>query len=233
MSQDGLTEYKKYVTLGGLGPKDLNAFFKAEVPVEKRKRRKETVFNFRDQEEIDSVLDVAAIIKKKRKNSPPRVLLMRTLYESMARVSELTSLEVRDLEMFRYKKKTYSTILIRQGKGGKQRRVPVSDLLYEDLREYLGGRKTGPLFLSSWGRKYTRQYVGRICQEVSQQFEFDPPLTPHIFRHSMATFLLNEGKVGIEHLQSLLGHASIATTTIYAKSLPLAAFDAYKEAIPH
>ena len=144
----------------------------------------------------------------------------------MARVSELVNLEVQDLNC------KEAVLLIRFGKGGKERLVPISHTLAKDLEEYIGNRKSGPLFLSSLKKKYTTRYIQKICKEVSKFCEFNPPLTPHILRHSHATHLLNEG-VPIAHLQLLLGHADISTTTIYARSLPTVAIRAYRKIVRH
>jgi site-specific recombinase XerD len=146
----------------------------------------------------------------------------------MMRVSELVNLEVQDLSV------REATMLIRFGKGGKQRLVPISNTLAHDLKEHLAGRNQGPIFLSSWGRKYTTRYIQKICKEISIYCGFNPSLTPHIFRHSHATYLLNASPgVDIAHLQTLLGHADISTTTIYARSLPGVAIKAYRSVVKH
>lgn len=224
---------KKYSSICGnnnISPQRISDFFSdRSLPHPLPKKKKQKLFRFKFQEEIDQAVDGAAFIakiKKLRKNSPQRVLILQTLYESMARISELLNLEVQDLNP------KEAVLLIRFAKGGKERLVPISHTLATDLAEYIGNRKSGPLFLSSWGKKYTTRYIQKICKEISELCGFNPPLTPHILRHSHATHLLNEG-VPIAHLQLLLGHADISTTTIYARSLPGVAIKAYRKVVRH
>jgi site-specific recombinase XerD len=228
---EGLKEYLRFFKNSELNPELFHAVFgpynaKKQAKNAKAKAIRQKLFKFRYQEEIDRAIDGSDKISRQRprKNSPPRVLILRTLYESMVRVSELVSLEIQDINFEK------AAVLVRFGKGGKQRVVPVSHTLATDLKEYVQNRVQGPLFLSSWGREYTTRYIQKICKEVSQYCGFIPPITPHIFRHSHATYLLNAG-VEIAHLQMLLGHSDISTTTIYARSLPGVAIAAYRKVV--
>ncbi len=226
----GLKEYTSFCDRNKISPQRLHEFFNNTPPTGKPlKRTKQKLFRFKFQDEIDRAVDGSDKISRSirpRKNSPERVLILRALYESMARVSELVNLEVQDLNS------KEAVLLIQFGKGGKERLVPISHTLANDLEEYIKNRKSGPLFLSSLRKKYTTRYIQKICKEVSEFCEFNPPLTPHILRHSHATHLLNEG-VPIAHLQLLLGHADISTTTIYARSLPAVAIKAYRKVVRH
>jgi site-specific recombinase XerD len=229
---EGLKEYLQFFKESNLSPERFHAVFGPPGPQNKQpkdrqaKEIRQKLFKFRYSEEIDRVIEGSDKItrQKPRKNSPPRVLILRTLYESMVRVSELVSLEVQDINFEK------AAVLVRFGKGGKQRVVPISHTLAKDLKEYVQDRAQGPLFLSSWGREYTTRYIQKICKEVSEYCGFIPPITPHIFRHSHATYLLNAG-VDIAHLQMLLGHSDISTTTIYARSLPGVAIAAYRKVV--
>ena len=228
---EGLKEYLRFLKQSELSPERFHAVF-GSYDVKKRSRDpkareiRKKLFKFRYQEEIDRAIDGSDKItrQKPRKNSPPRVLILRTLYESMVRVSELVSLEVQDVSFEK------AVILVRFAKGGKQRVVPISHALAADLKEHVQNRSQGPLFLSSWGHEYSTRYIQKICKEVSEYCGFVPPVTPHIFRHSHATYLLNAG-VDIAHLQMLLGHSDISTTTIYARSLPGVAIAAYRKVV--
>jgi site-specific recombinase XerD len=227
---EGLKEYLRFFKDSELSPEVFHAVFgpynaKKRSKNSKAKEIRQKLFKFRYSEEIDRVIEGSDKISRQRprKNSPPRVLILRTLYESMVRVSELVSLEIQDINFEK------AAILVRFGKGGKQRVVPISHALAADLKEYVKNRQ-GPLFLSSWGHEYSTRYIQKICKEVSTYCEFTPPVTPHIFRHSHATFLLNAG-VDIAHLQMLLGHSDISTTTIYARSLPGVAIAAYRKVV--
>jgi|GEM_PF-5860391 len=228
---EGLKEYLRFLEQSDLSPERFHAVFgsfdvkKRSKDVKAREIRKK-LFKFRYQEEIDRAIDGSDKItrQKPRKNSPPRVLILRTLYESMVRVSELVSLEVQDVSFEK------AVVLVRFAKGGKQRVVPISHALAADLKEHVQNRSQGPLFLSSWGQEYSTRYIQKICKEVTEYCAFVPPVTPHIFRHSHATYLLNAG-VDIAHLQMLLGHSDISTTTIYARSLPGVAIAAYRKVV--
>jgi len=228
---EGLKEYLQFFKESNLSPERFHAVFGPPGPENKPKDPqaraiRQKLFKFRYSEEIDRVIEGSDMItrQKPRKNSPPRVLILRTLYESMVRVSELVSLEIQDINFEK------AAVLVRFAKGGKQRVVVISHTLAADLKEYVQDRRQGPLFLSSWGREYSTRYIQKICKEVSEYCGFIPPITPHIFRHSHATYLLNAG-VEIAHLQMLLGHSDISTTTIYARSLPGVAIAAYRKVV--
>ncbi|MFT5387701.1 MAG: integrase/recombinase XerD [Candidatus Omnitrophota bacterium] len=228
----GLKDYLNFHANSKLTVEQFHAIFNANSkPRDKKiKKFKQTLYKFKYQDDIDRAFDGAnqVTLTKKRKNSPPRVLIMQTLYESMVRVSEFVQLEIQDLNV------REATLLVRFGKGGKQRLVPISNTLAIDLKDYIDGRSKGPIFLSSWGKMYTPRYIQKICKEVSEYCGFEPSLTPHIFRHSHATYLLNASPgVDIAHLQTLLGHSDINTTTIYARSLPGIAIKAYRAVVKH
>jgi len=228
----GLKAYLNFHEKSKISPEQFHSIFNTNSkPRDKSiKKFKQQLYKFKYQDDIDRAIDGAnkITLTKKRRNSPPRVLIMQTLYESMVRVSEFVNLEVRDLNV------REATLLVRFAKGGKQRLVPISNTLAKDLEEHLAGRRDGPIFLSSWGKKYTPRYIQKICKEISEFCGFNPPLTPHIFRHSHATYLLNASPgVDIAHLQTLLGHSDISTTTIYARSLPGIAIKAYRSVVKH
>ncbi len=166
---EGLKEYLRFFKESDLSPERFHAVFGPPGPKNKQKDPKakairQKLFKFRYQEEIDRAIDGSDKITRQRprKNSPPRVLILRTLYESMVRVFELVSLEIQDINFEK------AAVLVRFGKGGKQRVVPVSHTLATDLKEYVQDRRQGPLFLSSWRREYTTRYIQKICKEVSQ-----------------------------------------------------------------
>jgi len=228
---EGLKDYLRFIEKSDLSPERFHGLFgpynaKKHAKDTKLKEIRQKLFKFRYSEEIDRAIEGSDKItrQKPRSNSPPRVLILRTLYESMVRVSELVSLEVQDINFEK------AAVLVRFAKGGKQRMVVISHTLADDLKEYVQERRQGPLFLSSWGREYSTRYIQIICKEVSEYCGFIPPITPHIFRHSHATYLLNAG-VEIAHLQMLLGHSDISTTTIYARSLPGVAIAAYRKVV--
>lgn len=152
--------------------------------------------------------------------------LMETAYSCGLRVSELVGLRRRDVRF-------EEQIMRVSGKGGKERFVPFGDRAHQAIQEYLrdgreqirgcardGKRRSLPLeardvlFLNQHGRPLTRFGFGRILQHYLQVSGVETRVTPHTFRHTFATHLL-EGGADLRVVQELLGHASIATTEIY------------------
>ncbi|MBY5933106.1 tyrosine-type recombinase/integrase [Tateyamaria omphalii] len=149
--------------------------------------------------------------------SPTKVtgLIARLLVVTGLRISELTSLRVQDV--------TGAATRIRvRGKGDRERTVYVAnDRLQKDFRHYWQ-RKFDTLGSQAWlfantnGDRLTPQAYRKRLRTLSRSLRIEPHLTPHQFRHSAATLLIEEG-VDIRLVQRLLGHASIATTEIYTK----------------
>ncbi|WP_299410878.1 tyrosine-type recombinase/integrase [uncultured Roseobacter sp.] len=142
-------------------------------------------------------------------------LIARLLVVTGLRISELTSLRVQDV--------TGAATRIRvRGKGDRERTVYVAnDRLQKDFRHYwqckfdtLGSQAW--LFENTNGDCLTPQAYRKRLRTLSRSLRIEPHLTPHRFRHSAATLLIEEG-VDIRLVQRLLGHASIATTEIYTK----------------
>ncbi len=142
-------------------------------------------------------------------------LVARLLVVTGMRIGELTSLRVRDVSA------AASQIRVR-GKGDRERTVFVAnDRLQTDFRRYWENRcdmcgSGAWLFINSAGDRLTPQAYRKRLRTLSSSLQIEPHLTPHRFRHSAATLLIEEG-VDIRLVQRLLGHASIATTEIYTK----------------
>ncbi len=142
-------------------------------------------------------------------------LVSRLLVVTGLRIGELTSLRVCDV--------TGAATQIRvRGKGDRERTVYVAnDRLQADFRRFweersdFGGSQAW-LFTNSKGARLTPQAFRKRLRTLSKSLRIEPHLTPHRFRHSAATMLIEEG-VDIRLVQRLLGHASIATTEIYTK----------------
>jgi len=108
------------------------------------------------------------------------------------------------------------------GKGNKERRVPMGDEARERLHRYLEGprrewtrRKPTPAaFVNQRGKRLTRESVWRLVRRWARSAGVEAHVTPHTFRHSFATHLL-EGGADLRVVQTLLGHASISTTQLY------------------
>ena len=140
---------------------------------------------------------------------------LELLYGGGLRVSELTGLRPGDLDLERG--------LVRvEGKGGRQRIVPMGRLAADAARRYLSrGRphlgkqqEAAAFLLNARGRRISRQGVFGIVRSHAAAVGIEQPVTPHILRHSFATHLLERG-ADLRVVQELLGHASVATTEIY------------------
>jgi integrase/recombinase XerD len=160
-------------------------------------------------EEIDRL--ISSIDDSTTKGLRDRAIL-EVLYSCGLRVSELCDLKLGDL----FFGEGYIRVI---GKGDKQRLVPVSSIarsriqLYMDVRSK-ERRKEEILFLNNRGKKLTRVMIFTIIKQAAQRAGIDKKISPHTFRHSFATHLL-EGGANIRQVQELLGHENILTTEIY------------------
>lgn len=153
-----------------------------------------------DGEELSSVRDKA---------------LLELLYATGARISEAVDLNVDDV--------IERDIVRLFGKGGKQRIVPLGSYARAALDSYLvrarpmfsaNGKATSALFLGVRGQRLSRQNAWLIVRAAAQGANLGIDISPHTFRHSFATHLL-QGGADVRVVQELLGHSSVATTQIY------------------
>lgn len=158
--------------------------------------------------------------------------MLELLYATGIRVSELTSLNVGDVN--------FSQGFLRcLGKGGKERVVPVGSVAVESVRQYLlKGRpklvresRERCLFLNHHGRRLTRQGFWKIVKKYAERAGIDREITPHTLRHSFATHLLENG-ADLRAVQEMLGHADISTTQIYTHLTKGHLKDVYARAHP-
>ena len=141
--------------------------------------------------------------------------MLEVLYSCGLRVSELINLRYADI----YPKEGFIRV---EGKGGKQRLVPISEVALREIRNYLIDRnqmtpKKGfedILFLSKRGTSLSRIMVFHIIKQQTEIAGVHKNVSPHTFRHSFATHLL-EGGANLRAIQEMLGHESITTTEIY------------------
>jgi integrase/recombinase XerD len=141
--------------------------------------------------------------------------VLELLYGAGLRVSELTGLDVDDLDL------DDGSVRV-LGKGGKEREVPIGRYASAALGAYLtgarpalaSGRSRGAVFLNTRGGRLTRQSVAAIVSRYASVVGVGRRVSPHDLRHSFATHLL-EGGADVRVVQELLGHASVATTQIY------------------
>lgn len=138
------------------------------------------------------------------------------LYGCGLRTAELCALRVQDVERSRRE------ILVRQGKGDRQRVVPIPDGVMTALLAYLleRGGKRGPLFRTeARGRALSSAAVGRIVREAVRRAGLEGTVTPKTLRHSFATHLMDRG-VDLAVIASLMGHRSPHETGVYLHVLP-------------
>ena len=141
--------------------------------------------------------------------------ILELLYACGLRVSELVGLDTDRIDLQRL---TVRVI----GKGNKERRVPMGEEARERLHRYLNGprlqwtrgKPTPAVFVNQRGRRLTRESVWRLVRRWALMAGVEAHVSPHTFRHSFATHLL-EGGADLRVVQTLLGHASISTTQLY------------------
>ncbi len=140
--------------------------------------------------------------------------MLYTMYASGLRVSELTGLALADLSRGQGLVKV-------EGKGGKQRLVPIGDAACALVERYLEGVRSGwakpgepALFVTVRGRAMRREVFWRLVKHHALSAGITKPISPHKLRHSFATHLL-EGGADLRAVQVMLGHSDIATTQVY------------------
>lgn len=158
--------------------------------------------------------------------------MLELLYATGIRVSELVALDVGDLNL-------EGQFLRCQGKGDKERIVPIGSVAIEMNQRYLErGRHAllrdpseTALYLNQHGRRLTRQGFWKILKKYAQKAGISRAITPHTIRHSFATHLLENG-ADLRAVQEMLGHADISTTQIYTHVTKHRLKDVYAKAHP-
>ena len=151
------------------------------------------------------------------------VALLELLYSTGGRVSEIIGININDLSKVETDNEVIQTIKLR-GKGSKERIVPIGSYALSALDNYLirvrpalaakSGKNESALFLNSRGGRLSRQSAWNIVLHSAQVCGLEGKVSPHVFRHSYATHLL-DGGADIRVVQELLGHSSVTTTQIY------------------
>lgn len=164
-------------------------------------------------EEVDALIDAVDTSKPEGQRNKA---MLETLYSCGLRVSELVNLKLTDL----FFEQGYIKV---EGKAGKERLVPVSGRAIEEITKYLKGYRKelrvnsdseNILFLNRRGRKLSRVMIFTIIKNLAEKVGIDKKISPHTFRHSFATHLINGG-ADLRAVQEMLGHESILTTEIY------------------
>lgn len=163
-------------------------------------------------EEIDAIISAVDLSKKEGQRNRA---ILETLYSCGLRVSELCNLKLSEL----YFDEGFIKV---EGKGSKQRLVPISPRAIKEIKYWLVDRNHGKIkegfedyvFLARWGNSISRIMVFHLVKELAEKAGVTKNISPHTFRHSFATHLL-EGGANLRAIQCMLGHESIATTEIY------------------
>jgi integrase/recombinase XerD len=163
--------------------------------------------------EIDKMLGA---IDQSKPDGRRNKAMLETLYSCGLRVSELINLQISNI----FKKDGFIKVV---GKGNKERLVPISDKAINEINNYLPDRHSlskidkkdaDILFLNRRGRRLSRVMIFIIIKGLAEKVEIKKKISPHTFRHSFATHLV-EGGADLRAVQEMLGHESIITTEIY------------------
>lgn len=164
-------------------------------------------------EEIDAIINAVDLSSKQGERNRA---ILETLYACGLRVSELTNLKISDL----YFDEGFIKVT---GKGDKQRLVPIGSSTEKYITIYrkevrvhqkIDPKAKDTLFLNQHGRQLTRAMIFTIVKRLAEKAGIRKTISPHTFRHSFATHLLENG-ADLRAIQQMLGHESITTTEIY------------------
>lgn len=170
------------------------------------------------REEIEQLLNY--IYEQEDKNSEKSykywlrdIAVIETLFATGARVYEISNIREDSIDL-------NSGLIKIMGKGGKERyiQIAVPEILNILKKYYLQNiesiKKSGYFFVNNRGRRYSEQSIRLMIKKYTKLAGIERNITPHMFRHSFATYLIEE-EVDISYVQKLLGHSSIKTTQIY------------------
>jgi len=144
--------------------------------------------------------------------------LLEVFYSTGIRRAEAAHLKMVDVDVIEY------TLMVRQGKGKKDRLLPLGERAAEWVKKYLYearielscARDNGELFLSAYGLGLDPGAVASVARKYIEQAGINKPGACHLFRHAMATLMLENG-ADIRFIQAMLGHAEISTTQLYTQ----------------
>jgi len=174
-----------------------------------------------------TIAQIVSMINAAHRQGEPVTLrdqaMLELLYSSGARVSELIGINVNDVNTVQTDDGEITTLKLR-GKGSKERIVPLGKFATNAINTYLvrirpelaakSAKVSAALFLNSRGGRISRQSAWQIVLDAANAAGVTEHVSPHVFRHSYATHLL-DGGADIRVVQELLGHASVTTTQIY------------------
>lgn len=202
----GIKSFYKYLLIEGKLTSDPTALM--ESPKIGRK-----LPDVLSMEEIDQLINAVDLGKPEGQRNKA---MLETLYSCGLRVSELVGLKITNL----FFEQGFIKV---EGKSDKERLVPVSGKAIEEVNRYLGGYRKklnvskeseNILFLNRRGKKLSRVMIFTIIKNLAEKIGMEKSISPHTFRHSFATHLINGG-ADLRAVQEMLGHESILTTEIY------------------
>lgn len=135
-------------------------------------------------------------------------LILRLLYRCGLRVSELCRLKIEDIDF------SDCVLMVRGGKGGKDRIVPIDNQTLDMIELFVEEEKTGCLILSERNERMSTRQVERLVNRYGKLAGLPQPIHPHMLRHSFAVHCLKAG-MNLRTVQKMLGHSSLTTTQIY------------------
>lgn len=200
-----LRTFYKFLVLNNYS--DNNPFLLISSP--KKEKRMPKFINYQGIDEIFNIPNLNTIEGQREK------VILEILYGSGIRVSELVNIKIKDIDF------SEKTILI-YGKGSKERIVPFGDYALEainiymdDAREkYLDGKTSEYLIVGKNEEQLTTRRIEQIVDKLIKKTSIKMNITPHMFRHTFATHLLDNG-CDLIAVQELLGHESLSSTEIY------------------
>jgi integrase/recombinase XerD len=176
-----------------------------------------------------TIKEITSLIDSTKREGDPISLrdhaIIELLYGTGARVSEIVGIDINDFAQSDIEGNPITTLKLR-GKGSKERIVPLGSFAKNALDEYLvrirpnlltkskSARVETALFLNQRGSRLSRQSAWQMISDAADSTGLSGKVSPHVFRHSYATHLL-DGGADIRVVQELLGHASVTTTQIY------------------
>jgi integrase/recombinase XerD len=191
------------------------------MPPWKKSRPKRRKHGPRKPRKLPTIPDFGHLDLILRATTRERDRLMLLVARFMGlRVSEICKLEVGNLSF----RKDHEFLAIKQGKGAKDRTLPIPSWLVGPLRGWIGPRTAGHVFPSPRGGRLTNRAVQYLIKRLAKRAglpNWDKPrlLTPHKFRHAFASGKVENG-VDLLAVQQMLGHASLATTQVYLHTTP-------------
>jgi len=153
--------------------------------------------------------EVYAFLEIAQGISPAHRLLAEILFQTGLRISELQALDLRDI------KRDGNVLLVRHGKGGKDRMVPIGNNLLHKIELFAQGRTTGRIFVKKDFKPVSIRTLQYWFQTVGERAGMGV-MNPHVARHTYACLLINKG-VRLEDVQLYMGHSHKITTEIYAR----------------